>query len=125
MSSSKAPSIRLLRVGETLRHALADILTREDINDADLAGVSVTVTEVRPSPDLRHATVFVQPLGGANQEEVVAALNRHTGFIRGILGRAVTLKYLPALKFKRDESFAEADRIERLLASDKVRRDLE
>ena len=124
MSQAKGPSIRLLRVGETLRHALSDILVREEVDDPDLAGVSVTVTEVRPSPDLRHATVFVQPLGGQQADDVVAALNRHAAFVRGHLGRQVRLKYLPALKFKLDESFGEADRIEKLLASDRVKRDL-
>ncbi|MGF1606840.1 MAG: 30S ribosome-binding factor RbfA [Rhodothalassiaceae bacterium] len=119
------PSVRLLRVGETLRHALAEILRREEIDDPDLAGTSVTVTEVRPSPDLRHAAVYVEPLGGGREREVIAALNRHAGFIRGHLGRAVTLKYLPALRFHADESFAEAARIRAILKSDKVRQDLE
>lgn len=121
---SGAPSVRLLRVAENIRHALADILRREDIDDADLAGVSVTVSEVRVSPDLRNATVFVSPLGGQDEAVVVKALNRHSGYIRGHLAKRVELKYLPRLKFTADESYDEAGRIEALLRSDKVRRDI-
>src|ERR1044071_8892808 len=83
---SKGPSQRQLRVGEMLRHALSDILRESEIRDPDLIGVSVTVTEVKPSPDMRHATVFVEPLGGRNAETVIGALNRHRGFLRGQLG---------------------------------------
>lgn len=122
---SSQPRTRLLRVGETLRHALAEILRREEIDDPDLTGTSITVTEVKPSPDLRHASVYVQPLGGEDGGRTVAALNRHAAFVRGHLARAVTLKYLPALKFHADTRFEEAGRIQAILDSDKVRQDLD
>lgn len=123
-SSSLGPSQRQLRVGEVLRHALSDILRVVDIRDADLEGVSVTITQVKPSGDMRHATVFCEPLGGRNANTVIAALNRHKGFLRGVLGHAITLKFTPELRFVEDTSFAEAERIERILKSEKVARDL-
>jgi ribosome-binding factor A len=123
-SSPKGFSQRQLRVGEVLRHALSDILRRSEIRDSDLAGVSVTVTEVKPSPDMRHATVFVEPLGGVNAKTVIAALNRHRGFLRGAMGREIALKFTPELHFVEDVTFAEAERITRLLHSEKVARDL-
>lgn len=122
--AQKGPSQRQLRVGEMLRHALADVLRTHEIRDPDLEGVSVTVTEVRPSPDMRHATAFVEPLGGRNAESVVQALNRHRGFLRGALGRDITLKFTPELRFIEDRSFAEAARIEDILKSPRVARDL-
>ena len=118
------PSQRQLRVGEMLRHALSDILREREIRDPDLEGVSVTVTQVKPSPDMRHATVFVQPLGGENAEVIVEALNRHRSFLRGELGHSIELKFTPELRFVEDTSFAEAQRIERILHSEKVARDL-
>ena len=121
----RGPSQRQLRVGETLRHALSEILTRGDIRDGDLEGVSVTVTQVKPSGDMRHATVFVEPLGGQNAAKIVAALNRHKGFIRGEMGRMIVLKFTPELRFVEDDSFAEAQKIEDLLKSERVRRDLQ
>lgn len=120
----KAPTQRQLRAGELVRHALVEILREEEIADPVLEGVSVTVTEVRMSPDLRHAIVFVEPLGGTNAAEVVGALNRHTKFLRGHLGRAVDLRFTPDLKFLHDESFNEAARMTRLFDDPKVRRDL-
>lgn len=123
--AGKMPSQRQLRVGEILRHALATVFIREDINDPDLAGVSVTVTEVRPSPDLRNATVFVAPLGGKNEASVVSALNKHTKYIRGFIGRDVHLKYTPQLTFRLDESFDEASHIDQLLRAPEVARDLD
>jgi len=123
-SRIRTPSQRQLRVGELLRHALVEILREEDIRDADLEGVSVTVTEVRPSPDMRHASVFVEPLGGKNAELVVNALNRHRGFLRGELGHRIELKFTPELRFFEDTSFAEAAHIEGILRSDRVARDL-
>jgi ribosome-binding factor A len=113
-----------LRVGEMLRHALSEILRERDIRDPDLEGVSVTVTQVKPSPDMRHATVFVQPLGGQNADAIVEALNRHRGFLRGELGHTIELKFTPELRFVEDTSFAEAQRIERILHSERVARDL-
>ncbi len=125
-SSNASPggSQRQLRVGEMLRHALAEILTRGDIRDPDLAGVSVTVTQVKPSPDMRYATVFAEPLGGKNAAQVIAALNRHKNFLRGEMGHKITLKFTPDLRFVEDDSFAEAERIETILKSDAVQRDL-
>jgi ribosome-binding factor A len=122
---TKGSSQRQLRVGEVLRHSLSDILRQTDIRDPDLSGVSVTVTEVKPSPDMRHATVFVEPLGGRNADVIIAALNRHRGFLRGELGRMITLKFTPELRFVEDTSFAEAERIARILHSERVARDLQ
>jgi ribosome-binding factor A len=121
---SQGPSHRQLRVGEMLRHALATILMRGDIRDDDLAGVPVTVTQVKPSPDMRHATAFVEPLGGKNAKAVVAALNRHKSYLRGEMGHMIELKFTPELRFVEDESFAEAQKIEALLKSERVQRDL-
>ena len=123
-SSLKGPSQRQLRVGELLRHALSEILLEKSIRDPDLDGVSVTVTQVKPSPDMRFATVFVEPLGGQNADTIVAALNRHRGFLRGQMGRTIELKFTPELRFVEDTSFAEAERINRILHSEKVARDL-
>lgn len=125
MAKHAEPGVRLLRVGEQIRHALADILMRGDIEDPDLVGVSVSVNEVRVSPDLRHATVFVSALAGQKEATLTKALARHQGELRHQLGKRVRIKYLPALKFKLDESFDEASRIEALLHDPKVRRDLD
>jgi ribosome-binding factor A len=111
-------------VGETLRHALAEILTRNEIRDPDLEGISVTVTQVKPSPDMRYATVYCEPLGGGHAREVIAALNRHKGFLRGEMGRHLTMKFTPDLRFVEDQSFAEAQKIETILKSPEVQRDL-
>ena len=110
------PSQRQLRTGELVRHALAEILREETLNDGALEDVSLTVTEVRMSPDLRHAIVFVEPLGGVHVRAVIEGLNRAAKFIRGKLARQVELKSIPDLRFVHDESFAEADRMERLIA---------
>jgi ribosome-binding factor A len=112
-------------VGEALRHALAEVLARNEIRDPDLIGVSVTVTQVKPSPDMRYATVYCEPLGGQNANVIVAALNRHKGFLRGEMGHRLTMKFTPELRFVEDESFAEAQKIETILKSDRVRTDLE
>jgi ribosome-binding factor A len=120
----RGPSQRQLRVGELLRHSLSDILTRGEVRDPDLEGVSVTVTQVKPSGDMRHATVFVEPLGGKNARTIVAALNRHKGFLRGLMGKTIALKFTPELRFLEDTSFAEAEKIETLLKSSRVQRDL-
>jgi ribosome-binding factor A len=122
---AEGPSQRQLRAGELVRHALVDILREEEIHDEALAGVSVTVSEVRMSPDLRHATCFVEPLGGVHAREVVDALNRHARFLRGVLGRRIEAKFTPDLRFMHDESFDEAERMERLFDDPRVRRDLE
>jgi ribosome-binding factor A len=118
------PSQRQLRVGEMLRHALADILRRNEIADSDLEGVSVTITQVKPSPDMRYATVYCEPLGGQNGKQIVAALNRHKGFLRGEMGKLISIKFTPDLRFVEDESFAEAEKIENILKSERVSRDL-
>ncbi len=118
------PSQRQLRVGEMLRHALSQILLRGEIRDDDLVGVSVTVTQVKPSPDMRHATVFVEPLGGRNAKAIVAALNRHKAFLRGEMGHMIALKFTPELRFVEDTSFAETEKIETLLKAERVQRDL-
>ena len=118
------PSQRQLRVGEALRHALAEVLTRNDIRDPELEGVSVTITQVKPSPDMRYATVYCEPLGGENAQVVIAALNRHKGFLRGEMGHRLTMKFTPELRFVEDESFAEAQKIETILNSPQVQRDL-
>lgn len=125
-SSAQAHGLsqRQLRVGELLRHSLSDILARGEIQDPALERVPVTVTQVKPSPDMRHALVFVEPLGGKNAKEVVAALNRHKGFVRGLMGRTIALKFTPELRFAEDTSFAEAEKIETLLKSSRVQRDL-
>lgn len=107
-----------------LRHALADVLRRGDLRDPDLAGVSVTITQVKPSGDMRHATVFCEPLGGKNAKAIVAALNRNKGYLRGEMGHLITMKFTPELRFLEDESFAEAQKIETLLKSPVVQRDL-
>jgi len=114
----------MLRVGEMLRHALADVLYRNEIRDPDLDGVSVTITQVKPSPDMRYATVYCEPLGGQNGKEIVAALNRHKGFLRGEMGKLISTKFTPDLRFVEDESFAEAEKIENILKSERVSRDL-
>jgi ribosome-binding factor A len=123
--ASSGPSQRQLRAGELVRHALVDILREEDLEDPALAGVSVTVTEVRMSPDLKHAVCFVEPLGGEHAPEVVAGLNRVARFVRGRLGRAVDLRFTPDLKFLHDESFDAADKMNRLLADPRVRADVD
>ena len=120
----QGPSQRQLRVGEMLRHALADVLRENDVRDPDLDGVSVTITQIKPSPDMRYATVYCEPLGGKNAKAIVAALNRHKGFLRGEMGRLITMKFTPELRFVEDESFAEAQKIETILKSPEVQRDL-
>lgn len=107
-----------------LRHAISEILSRGEVRDPDLEGVSVTVTQVKPSPDMRHAMIYCEPLGGLNADRVITALNRHRGFLRGALGHTIRLKFTPELRFVEDQSFAEAERIETILKSAKVQRDL-
>ena len=121
----QGPSQRQLRAGELMRHALVDILRAQEITDPDLAGVPITLTEVRMSPDLRNATVFVEPLGGGERATIVVkALNRHHKFLRGRLGHAIDMKFTPALKFLHDDTFDEAARISAIFADPKVAQDL-
>jgi ribosome-binding factor A len=121
----KAPSQRQLKVGELIRHALAEIFARGEIVDDVLDQYSLTVSEVRMTPDLKLATVFVLPLGGEGAEDVVKSLDKHKRFLRGDLARRVSLKFMPELRFKIDTSFASSKRIDELLASPKVARDLD
>ncbi|MFN0265191.1 30S ribosome-binding factor RbfA [Tepidamorphus sp. 3E244] len=116
---------RQLRVGELLRHALSDILQRGEINDPVLESHVITVPEVRISPDLKHASAYVMPLGGQDIEEVIEALNRSRKFVRGLLARRVDLKHMPQVSFLRDESFDAGARMDALLDSPQVRRDVE
>jgi len=118
-------SVRLLRVGEQVRHVLAEILMRGDVHDEVLAAHQVSVTEVRMSPDLKHATVFVKPLLGADEAQVLKALRTNTAFLQGEVARRVNLKYAAKLKFLPDESFDEGARIDALLRSPSVARDLD
>jgi ribosome-binding factor A len=125
VEKSSGPSQRQLRVGELIRHALAEMLTRGEIHDDVLASHVVTIPEVRMSPDLRLATIYVMPLGGKDVAPVLEALDRNKRFIRGEVAEAVNLKFAPDIRFLADETFEEADRIDQLLASDKVRQDLD
>jgi len=122
--SKRGPSQRQLRVGELLRHALADILARGEVQDPELARTAVTVTEVRLSPDLMAATAYVVPLGGGQLGETVAALNRHARFLRGRLAREVELRRVPTVGFAADTTFDYARKVDTLLASPEVARDL-
>lgn len=119
------PSQRQLRAAELVRHALVEVLAREELRDPDLAGVSITVGEVRASPDLKHMHAFVAPLGAGDPQRLAAALNRCAGFLRGRLGKHVELRFTPELHFLADVSFDEARHIDELLDSPEVRRDLD
>ena len=118
------PSQRMLRVGELVRHALSDMFMRGDIIDPVIETATITVPEVRMTPDLKLAKAYVMPLGGVHADEIVKALNHHAKFIRGDVGRRINLKYAPEIRFYVDDTFEEADRIENLLRSDRVRKDL-
>lgn len=119
------PSPRQLRVGEEVRHGLARIFARGELNDPALAGVTLTVTEVRMSPDLKHASVFVMPLAGVHAPETLAGLKRGAPFVRGLLAHEVTLRFLPTLAFRLDTSFEHANRINEILHRPEVQRDVE
>ncbi len=123
--NSSPPSQRQLRIGELIRHKLAEMLVRGDIHDDVLASHVITVPEVRLSPDLKLATVYVIPLGGEATKEVLEALERNKRYIRAELAHAVNLKFAPDIRFRRDDTFEEASRIDSLLASPKVRQDVE
>jgi ribosome-binding factor A len=112
-------------VGELVRHAIAEMLTRGDVHDPVLEGHLITVPEVRMTPDLRLATVYVMPLGGRDQADVLAALERNKKFLRGEIGHRVNLKFAPDIRFRIDERFDEAERIEKLLRTPEVARDLD
>lgn len=125
-SNPKAgPSQRQLRVGELIRHRMAELLIQGRVHDDVLAERVVTIPEVRMSPDLRLATIYVTALGGGDVAAVLAALDRNKRFIRGEVTRAINLKFAPDVRFRKDETFEEADRIGRLLGSPQVRQDVE
>ena len=119
------PSQRQLRVGELIRRTLSDVLARGDIHDPELNRLSVTVGEVRISPDLKVATAYVLPLGGTGQEDVVGLLARNKGELRRVIGKKLALKYAPDLRFRIDTTFDQMDETRRLFSQDNVRRDLE
>jgi ribosome-binding factor A len=123
-TTAHGPSQRQLRVGEELRHALAAILLRGEMHDPDLAGVSITVSEVRPSPDMKHATVFVTTLNGDKMDVVLPALRRAASFLRGQVAKTVRLRHTPQLSFQADTSFDYAQKINTLLHQDVIARDL-
>lgn len=125
VATPETRSVRLLKVGEQVRHVISDLLTRQMVHDYVLSAHSVSVTEVRMSPDLRHATVFVKPLLGADEDLVLKALRTNTAFFQKEVAGKLRLKYAAKIRFQGDESFDEASRIDALLADPKVRRDLE
>jgi len=121
-------SVRVLKVGERVRHILSELLARQEVHDEIVSASNIAVTEVRMTPDLKNATAYVKPLIGAGQkltdEDVVKALRQNTAFLQREVAKRLSLKFAPKLKFREDESFAEADRIEALLRDPKVARDL-
>ncbi len=122
---SSTPGQRGLRVGELIRHALAESLQRGDIHDPAFEGVIITVPEVRMSPDLKNATVFIVPLGGKDGDAIIKAFDRNSKYLRGVIAKKVNLRYAPTLRFRLDESFDEGARIDALLRRPEVRRDLD
>jgi ribosome-binding factor A len=125
MKHHKPPTQRQLRVGEEIRHVLAGIFMRGECYDPDIAGSSITVSEVRISPDLKNATAYFMPLGGINREKILAALIRNAPILRKLVSDQMNLRYAPRIGFRLDDSFDEAHRIELLLKSPAVARDLE
>jgi len=122
--TGSGPSQRALRAGEVIRHAIADILSRGEVHDPVIEGHMITVPEVRMSPDLKLATIYVMPLGGRDEKAVVEALERNKRFLRGEIAHRVNLKFAPDIRFRLDERFDEAARIEKLLHTPRVQRDL-
>lgn len=123
--SPEGRSVRLLRVGEQFRHILSELLARGEVHDDIVSATAISVTEVRMTPDLRNATAYIKPLLGAGEDDVVHALRQNTAFLQREVAQRLGLKFAPKLRFRKDESFAEADRIEALLRDPKVARDLE
>ena len=121
---ASGPSQRQLRVGEAVRHALSELLAHGEVHDAVIETHLITVPEVRMSPDLRLATIYVMPLGGRDEGEVLAALDHNKRYLRGAIAKKVNLKFAPDIRFRIDERFGEAERIEKLLRSPVVKRDL-
>lgn len=124
-SHGSGPSQRQLRVGELIRHKLSEVLARGEVHDPDLQRLSITVGEVRASPDLRVATAYVMPLGGLDAEAALKALRRNQGEIRRLVSRDLALKYAPELRFQLDDMFDRLDETRRLFADERVRRDVE
>lgn len=124
-TSGSGPSQRQLRVGELIRRTLSDVLMRGDVHDPELTRLSITVGEVRTSPDLRVATAYVLPLGGEHAEEALAALRRNRSELRRAVSKALTLKFSPEIRFAIDETFDRMDETRRLFAQEDVRRDIE
>jgi ribosome-binding factor A len=123
--AASGPSQRQLRVGELVRHALAEMLSRGDIHDPVIEGHMITIPEVAMTADLRLATIYVMPLGGRDAKPVLEALERNKKFLRGEIARRVNLKFAPDIRFRFDERFDEVERIEKILRTPQVRRDLE
>ena len=117
-------SQRQLRVGELVRHAIADMLARGEVHDSVIEGHLITVPEVRMSPDLKLATIYVMPMGGRDASEVVAAFEKHKKFLRAEIAHRINLKFAPDIRFRKDDRFAEAERIDKLLRSPEIARDL-
>ncbi len=124
-SPTKGPTQRMLRVGEMVRHKLSELLARGDVHDDVLASHVITISEVRMSPDLRLATAYVMPLGGKDAGKVLAALDRNRKYIRGEVSRSLDLRSAPDVRFRFDDTFDEVSRIDALLHSERVRRDVE
>ena len=125
MARHKEPSVRQLRVGEELRHALAEVLGRGELRDPELRGRAITVTEVRASPDLKRATAFVTPLGDESSDpEILTALGRASSYLQGEIGRRIRLKFTPRLSFEFDDRFDYASKIDGLMREPGVSRDL-
>jgi ribosome-binding factor A len=124
-SPTKGPTQRMLRVGEMVRHKLSELMARGEIHDDVLASHVVTISEVRMSPDLRLATAYIMPLGGKGADLVIAALDRHRKYIRGEVARSLDLRSAPDVRFLFDDTFDEVSRIDAILHSERVRRDVE
>ncbi|XUU60592.1 30S ribosome-binding factor RbfA [Erythrobacter sp. HA6-11] len=122
--TAEQQSVRVLKVGERVRHILSELLARQEVHDDIVSAANIAVTEVRMSPDLRNATAYVKPLLGADEDVVVKALRQNTAYLQREVAKRLGLKFAPKLKFRSDESFDEADRIEKLLRDPKVARDL-
>jgi ribosome-binding factor A len=123
-NNEKAPSQRMLRMGELVRHALAEVFSRGDVHDPVLERHVITIPEVAMTPDLRHATAYVMPLGGKDERAVLDALNRNKKYLRGVVAKKVQAKFAPDLHFRIDERFDRAEQIDRLLKQPEVLRDL-
>ncbi len=123
--TAEQQSVRVLKVGERVRHILSELLARQEVHDETVSAANISVTEVRMTPDLRNATAYVKPLLGADEDDVVRALRQNTAFLQREVAKRLGLKFAPKLRFRKDESFDEADRIEALLRDPKVARDLE